>query len=90
MEFSSVLPWWPGDGEDLEEVGDTLGKRLWPGEKSAGELDLEEVGGGWNAEGKDFRIGVSPAMLNIGLNAAEAVRAGSRDSRAGWRNGEGS
>ena len=22
----------------------------------------------WNAEGKDFRIGVSPAMLNIGLH----------------------
>ena len=60
---------------------------MWPGEKSAGELDLEEVGGGckadgdhdvckdfvsevptWNAEGKDFRIGVSPAMLNIGLH----------------------
>ena len=26
LEFSSVLPWWPGDGEDLEEVGDTLGE----------------------------------------------------------------
>ena len=26
LEFSSVFPWWPGDGEDLEEVGDTLGK----------------------------------------------------------------
>ena len=88
-------------------MGETLGKRLWPGEKRAGE----ELGGfelgGWNADGKDFRIGVSPAMLNIGLpakwckmpifsedglhlKAAEAVRAGRRDSRAGWRNGEGS
>ena len=48
-------------------MGETLGKRLWPGEKRAGE----ELGGfelgGWNADGKDFRIGVSPAMLNIGL-----------------------
>ena len=68
FEFSSVFPWWPGEGEDLEDVGETLGKRLWPGENRVGEAI--EVGfelGGWNADGKDFRIGVSPAMLNIGL-----------------------
>ena len=50
-------------------MGETLGKRLWPGEKRAGEemeLGVLELGG-WNADGKDFRIGVSPAMLNIGL-----------------------
>lgn len=88
-------------------MGETLGKRLWPGEKRAGEAAMELGGfelGGWNADGKDLRIGVSPAMLNIGLpakssnadeskvlhlKAAEAVRAGRRDSRAGWRNGEG-
>ena len=62
------MPWWPGEGEDLEEVGETLGKRLCPGEKSAGEeLGVFELGG-WNADGKDFRMGVSPAMLNIGLS----------------------
>ena len=66
LEFSSVFIWeeWMGDGDDLEEVGDILGNKLWPGENSDFS-DLED--GGWNAEGKDFSIGVSPVIENMGL-----------------------
>ena len=53
-----------GEGDDLEEVGDILGNKLWPGE-NRDFSDLED--GGWNAEGKDFRIGVSPVIENMGL-----------------------
>ena len=72
FEFSSALPWCPGEGEEREEVGDMRGKRLCPGENSAGGALLH---GGWKAEGKDFRMGVSPAMLNIGLWARRSLRA---------------
>ena len=99
LEFSSVLRCvvWMGEGEDLEEVGDILGNRLWPGENSDFS-DRED--GGWNADGKDFNIGVSPVIENIGLKvnvttfqlkkflivnlkAPEAESDGRRDSRAG-------
>lgn len=83
MQFSSVLMLCPGEGEEREDVGDILGNRLCPGENSCGALLL----GGWKAEGKDLRMGGSPDILNIGLKAAEAVRAGSLDSRAGCRKG---
>ena len=55
-----------GEGEEREEVGDILGKRLWPGEKRDAVLaPLAEVG--WKAEGKDLRMGRSPDTENIGL-----------------------
>ena len=54
LQFSSVLML-AGEGEEREEVGDILGKRLWPGEKRDAALaPLTE--GGWKAEGKDFRM----------------------------------
>jgi len=69
-----------GEGDDLEEVGDILGNKLWPG----GNRDFSDLeDGGWNAEGKDFSIGVSPVIENMGLNAPEAESDGRRDSRAG-------
>ena len=67
LEFSSVLrPEVMGEGEDRElEPGDRrLGNRLWPGEKRGGS---GLVTGGWNAEGKDLRMGASPGSENIGL-----------------------
>ena len=69
LEFSSVLRWVTGDGDDLDDDGDILGNKLWPGEKSEDDLSLLREDGGWNAEDdvKDFSSGVSPVMENIGL-----------------------
>ena len=88
MEFSSVFTRLEGEGEDLELVGDILGKMLWPGEKREELCSLSGLAeGGWKAEGPDLMMLESPARENIGLKAVEG-RAGSRDSRAGWRKGE--
>ena len=64
-----------GDGDDLEDDGDILGKMLCPGEKSDEELLSRETGG-WNAEdeGKDFKIGVSPLIENIGLKRKLSIK----------------
>ena len=88
LEFSSVFTRLEGEGEDLELVGDILGKMLWPGEKREELCSLSGLAeGGWKAEGPDLMMLESPARENIGLKAVEG-RAGSRDSRAGWRKGE--
>ena len=91
LEFSSVLMRGEVEGEDLELVGDILGKMLWPGENKEEPWSLSDLPeGGWKAEGKDLMMLVEspgPGMENRGLKGAE-VRPGSRDSRAGWRNGE--
>ena len=70
LQFSSALSGVSSErGSELwSEAGDTRpggrgpGNRLWPGEKR----DLETAGG-WNAEGKDFSIGGSPVIENMGL-----------------------
>ena len=88
MEFSSVLTRGEGEGEDLELVGDILGKMLWPGEKMEEVVTFSDLAeGGWKAEGKDLMMLDSPVMENMGLKAV-VERVGSLDSRAGWRNGE--
>ena len=88
MEFSSVLMRGEVEGEDLELVGDILGKMLWPGENREEPPSFSDLtGGGWKAEGKDLMMLASPVMENIGLKGAEE-RPGRRDSRAGWRKGE--
>ena len=89
LEFSSVLTRGEGEGEDLELVGDILGKMLWPGEKMEEEVTFSDLAeGGWKAEGKDLMMLDSPVMENMGLKAV-VERVGSLDSRAGWRKGEG-
>ena len=89
MEFSSVLTRGEGEGEDLELVGDILGKMLWPGEKMEEVVTFSDLAeGGWKAEGKDLMMLDSPVMENMGLKAV-GERVGSLDSRAGWRKGEG-
>ena len=89
MEFSSVFTRLEGEGEDLELVGDILGKMLWPGEKMEEVVTFSDLAeGGWKAEGKDLMMLDSPVMENMGLKAV-VERVGSLDSRAGWRKGEG-
>ena len=89
LEFSSVLTRGEGEGEDLELVGDILGKMLWPGEKMEEVVTFSDLAeGGWKAEGKDLMMLDSPVMENMGLKAV-VERVGSLDSRAGWRKGEG-
>ena len=81
MEFSSVLMRGEVEGEDLELVGDILGKMLWPGENRDDPPSFSDLtGGGWKAEGKDLMMLASPVMENIGLKGAE--------ERPGWRKGE--
>ena len=91
LEFSSVLMRGEVEGEDLELVGDILGKMLWPGENKEEPCSLSDLPqGGWKAEGKDLMMLVEspgPAMEKIGLKGPEE-RPGRRDSRAGWRKGE--
>lgn len=72
LEFSSVLRPVMGEGEDRElEPGERRpGNRLWPGENSGGS---GLVTGGWNAEGKDLRMGASPGSENIGLGESEVT-----------------
>ena len=82
LEFSSVLRVVAvmGEGEERElEPGDlSPGNRLWPGEKRGGsgrdteeseESEESEETGGWKAEGKDLRMGVSPVIANMGLGS---------------------
>ena len=89
LEFSSVLMRGEVEGEDLELVGDILGKMLCPGENKEEVCSLSDLPeGGWKAEGKDLMMLDSPPVMEkMGLKGAEPMP-GRRDSRAGWRNGE--
>ena len=84
MEFSSVLMRGEVEGEDLELVGDILGKMLCPGENKEEVCSLSGLpDGGWKAEGKDLMMLDSPPVMEkMGLKGAEPMP-GRRDSRAG-------